>query len=109
MRFAPGTSQDERMRAEKAFQDRLQNLALPPKSGSYYPVRDPERPPVVNWAPNRGNAPVRDPERPNIPSMPSKRQVATNTAEQDLGEEDFIQNYKRLLDRLTLSRRRKQR
>jgi len=102
-------SQDGRMRAEKAFQDRLKNLVLPPKSGVSYPARDVERPPVVNWAPNRGNSPVRDVVNPNIPGMPSKEQVATNTAEQDLGEEDFIQSYQNMLDRLNLSRMRKQR
>ena len=132
MRFAPGTSQDEIMAAEKAFRDRFQNAAqnsgggrgpapvrdivnpgipagLPPKSGSFYPARDVERPPVVNLAPRQVDTPVRDVVNPNMPGLPSKEQVAAETAEQALGEEDFIQSYRDMLDRLNLSRMRRQR
>jgi len=132
MRFAPGTSQDDIMAAEKAFRERLQDTAqnlgggrgttpvrdivnpgipvgLPPKSGGFYPPRDPERVSVVDWAPNRGSTPVRDVVNPNILGLPPKEQLTAKTTEQALGEEGFIQSYRDMLDRLNLSRMRKQR
>jgi len=54
MRFAPGTSQDEIMAAEKAFRDRFQNAAQ-------------------NSGGGRGPAPVRDIVNPGIPAgLPPK-------------------------------------